>query len=59
MDAALSLSKRGAYGHAVIDGRSAREFEAGGKADGEVGALFDWLCGQVGISSCGHVHKKA
>lgn len=57
--APIFLCHRAAYGHAVIDGRSAQEFEAGSKADHEVDALFNWLCGQVDMSTSGHVYKKA
>jgi len=57
--APVSLSHRAAFGHSVIDGRSAQEYEPAGKAAEEVAALFSWICGQVGISSRGHVHMKA
>jgi len=45
------LHHRVAFGHAVIDGRSASEFEPGGKAAEEVEALFMWAGGQVGLLS--------
>ena len=48
------LSHRAAYGHAVIDGRTAQEYEAGGKADQEVDTLFQWVCGHVGLSTSRH-----
>ena len=41
--APVSISQRAAFSHALIDGRSVTEFDAGGKAAGEIRSLFDWL----------------
>ena len=50
------LSHRVAFVHGVIDGRTAQEFEPGGKAAEEVGNLYVWVCGQVDMST--HPHSK-
>ena len=43
------VHQRVAYSYAVIDGRSASEYEPEGKAAEEVAALFTWACKQVGL----------
>lgn len=43
------IHQRVAYSYAVIDGRSASEYEPDGKAAEEVAALFAWACKQVGL----------
>lgn len=43
------IHQRVAYSHAVIDGRSAMEFEPDGKAAEEVRKLYMWARGQLGI----------
>lgn len=48
------LTHRVAFAHGVIDGRTAQEFEPHGRAAEEVAALYVWLCGVVGMSTCGH-----
>ncbi|HQT75199.1 MAG TPA: ParA family protein [Acidiphilium sp.] len=53
------LTQRAAFGHSVIDGRTAQEFEPGGKAAQEITLLFSWLCGIVGIPPQGHSRKAA
>jgi chromosome partitioning protein len=53
------LTHRAAFAHAVIDGRSAQEFEPQGKAAAEVAALYEWLCGFVGMPTRGHARKAA
>ncbi len=53
------LTQRAAYGHSVIDGRTAQEFEPGGKAADEIAVLFKWLCGTVGLPTSGHREKAA
>ena len=53
------LSQRAAFAHGVIDGRTAQEFEPGGKAAEEVEALYVWLCGVVGMSTRGQARKAA
>lgn len=45
--APVVLHQRVAYSHAVIDGRTASEYEPEGKAAEEVAALFAWVRGQV------------
>lgn len=52
------LSQRAAFAHGVIDGRTAQEFEPGGKAAEEVEALYMWLCGIVGMSTRGKAHRE-
>jgi chromosome partitioning protein len=44
------LHQRAAYSNAVIDGRTAGEYEPGGKAAGEIAALFGWLEQQARLS---------
>jgi hypothetical protein len=41
--APVMLSKRAAFAHGVIDGRTAQEFEPGGRAADEVERLYLWL----------------
>lgn len=47
------IHQRVAYSYAVIDGRSASEYEPDGKAAEEVAALFAWACKQVGLQTSG------
>jgi len=44
------LHQRAAYSNAVIDGRSAGEYEPDGKAGAEIAAVFGWLEKQVRLS---------
>jgi chromosome partitioning protein len=44
-----ALHHRVSFGHAVIDGRSASEYEPNGKAAEEIRALFMWAGTQVGL----------
>ena len=53
------LSQRAAFGHGVIDGRTAMEFEPDGKASEEIQALYAWLCGVVDMPTRGHTRKAA
>jgi|HubBroStandDraft_1064217.scaffolds.fasta_scaffold01809_2 chromosome partitioning protein len=53
------LTQRAAFTHGVIDGRTAQEFEPQGKAAEEIDALYKWLCGLVGMPTCGHARKVA
>ncbi|MCJ2005558.1 ParA family partition ATPase [Methylobacterium sp. J-092] len=53
------IHQRVAYSYAVIDGRSASEYEPDGKAAEEVTALFTWACKQVGLSASGRDGVKA
>jgi chromosome partitioning protein len=53
------LSQRAAFAHGVIDGRTAQEFESGGKAAEEVDRLYLWLCGVVDMPTCRHVREAA
>lgn len=57
--APCQLSQRAAFGHGVIDGRTAMEFEPDGKAAEEVQALYVWLCGVVDMPTRGHTRKAA
>ena len=53
------IHQRVAYSYAVIDGRSASEYEPDGKAAEEVAALFAWACKQVGLPASGRDGVKA
>jgi chromosome partitioning protein len=53
------LAQRAAFAHGVIDGRTAQEFEPGGKAAEEVDRLYLWLCGIVDMPSCRQGQKAA
>ena len=57
--APVMLFQRAAFAHGVIDGRTAQEFEPGGKAAEEVNRLYLWLCGVVDMPACRHVPKAA
>jgi chromosome partitioning protein len=45
--APVVMCHRAAYAHAVIAGQTAQEFEPGGKAAEEIGALWRWLRGEL------------
>ncbi|WP_020095741.1 ParA family partition ATPase [Methylobacterium sp. 285MFTsu5.1] len=49
--APVVIHQRVAYSHAVIDGRTATEFEPEGKAAEEAWDLLMWACGRVGLSA--------
>lgn len=51
--APVMLSQRAAFTHGVIDGRTAQEFEPGGKAAEEIASLYAWVCGTVDIPTHG------
>jgi chromosome partitioning protein len=53
------ITHRAAFGHGVIDGRTAQEFEPQGKAAEEIQALYTWLCGLVDMPTSGHAKKAA
>jgi chromosome partitioning protein len=53
------LTHRVAFAHGVIDGRTAQEFEANGKAAAEIEAIYKWLCGIVDMPTRGHDGKAA
>jgi chromosome partitioning protein len=57
--APVTLSQRAAFAHGVIDGRTAQEFEPGGKATEEVDRLYLWLCGVVDMPACPQARKAA
>jgi chromosome partitioning protein len=57
--APVMLSQRAAFAHGVVDGRTAQEFEPGGKAAEEVDRLYLWLCGVVGMPACRQAQKAA
>ncbi len=52
--APVMLSQRAAFAHGVIDGRTAQEFEPGGKAAEEIASLYAWVCGIVDMTTRGH-----
>lgn len=41
--APVSISQRAAFSHALIDGRAVTEFDAAGKAAGEIRNLYHWI----------------
>jgi chromosome partitioning protein len=51
--APVILPERAAFHHSAAAGRTAPEFDAGGKAAAEIQALWAWTCGQLGLSTCG------
>lgn len=53
------IHQRVAYSYAVIDGRTASEYEPEGKAAEEVSALFKWASKQVGLPTIHKSGKKA
>jgi chromosome partitioning protein len=53
------LVQRAAFAHGVIDGRTAQEFEPGGKAAAEIQALYKWVCSVVDMTTRGHSRKAA
>jgi hypothetical protein len=57
--APYQLTHRAAFAHGVIDGRSAQEFEPNGKAADEIEALYEWLCGVVGMPTRGRAYIAA
>ena len=57
--APVMLSQRAAFAHGVIDGRTAQEFEPGGRAAEEVERLYVWLCGVVDMPTSPQVRKAA
>ena len=57
--APLQMTQRAACGHSVFDGRTAPEFEPGGKAADEVLELYNWVCGCVDMPTSGRPKKKA
>jgi chromosome partitioning protein len=57
--APIMLAQRAAFAHGVIDGRTAQEFEPGGKAAEEVERLYLWLCGVVDMPACPQARKAA
>jgi chromosome partitioning protein len=57
--APVMLSQRVAFAHGVIDGRTAQEFEPGGKAAEEIAELYRWTCGRVDMPASAHARKVA
>jgi chromosome partitioning protein len=53
-----AVFQRVAYSHSVIDGRTAMEFEPGGKAAAELKELFAWACLQVGMTTRPQARRK-
>jgi chromosome partitioning protein len=53
------ITQRAAFTHSVIDGRTAQEFEPGGKAAEEIRELYEWVCGIVDMPASGHAQKAA
>jgi chromosome partitioning protein len=57
--APVMLSQRVAFAHGVIDGRTAQEFEPGGKAAEEIAELYRWTCGRVDMPTSAPARKVA
>jgi chromosome partitioning protein len=57
--APIMLTQRAAFAHGVIDGRTAQEYEPGGKAAEEIQSLYTWLCGLVDMPTYGRARKAA
>ena len=53
------IYQRVAYTYSVIDGRTAGEYEPGGKAAEEMASLFAWACGQVGLPTGNQDNRTA
>jgi chromosome partitioning protein len=53
------ITQRAAFAHAVIDGRTAPEFEPRGKAAKEIEALYLWACGLMDMPTCGQKGRAA
>jgi chromosome partitioning protein len=45
--APVTIEQRAAFGHALTAGRTAQEYEPGGKAAAEITQLYDWLRTQL------------
>ena len=43
----VAVSQRAAFSHALIDGRAVAEFDAGGKAAGEINGLWETIKGDL------------
>lgn len=54
----IILPDRAAYRHASAEGRTVMEFEPDGKAAGEIRAIYEWTCRQVGTSTPRHRKAK-
>lgn len=57
--APVTLSQRVAFAHGVIDGRTAQEFDPGGKAAEEIAELYRWTCGRVDMPTSVPARKVA
>ena len=55
----IVLHNRVAFSHAVIDGRTATEYEPAGKAAAEANALMLWACRHVGLQPHPHAVTTA
>jgi chromosome partitioning protein len=51
--APVILPERAAFHHSAAAGRTAPEFDAGGKAAAEIRTLWEWTSEQLGLSACG------
>jgi chromosome partitioning protein len=57
--APVMLPERAAFHHSTAQGQTAKEFDRGGKAAEEIGALWSWTRGQLGMSAREPVHTPA
>jgi len=56
--APVCLPERAAFRHAVMNGRTAGEFEPSGKAAADLYRVYEWMCGAVGVSTRPHLNKQ-
>lgn len=52
--APVCLPERAAFRHAVMNGKTAGEFEPTGKAAADLIRVYEWMCGVVGVSTRPH-----
>ena len=57
--APVMLPERAAFHHSTAQGRTAEDFDRGGKAAAEIRALWSWTRGQLSMSACEPVHTLA
>lgn len=57
--APVMLPERAAFHHSTAQGRTAEDFDRGGKAAGEIRALWSWTRGQLSMSAREPVHTLA
>jgi chromosome partitioning protein len=56
--APIKLPERAAFHHSTAQGQAAAQFDPGGKAAGEISALWLWTRDQLDITAGEHVHSQ-